>query len=159
MIKIASFSIDEAEAANAFMEKHTPLTNKENALSGIQLNMGSIVIFYEDGVFNYQNLIDRKQTEIINKIQSIELHKGLLVEEKKKIKTIAPKGYKSTLTQNELVELCKADGSTHVMAKDRAGMIIAAENQILMSTKTISLSMEDIETYKAQVEEYKKITA
>lgn len=153
MIRLKSFPIEKADEASEFMEKHTPLTTERSP--GIQLNMGHIVITYDDGEVNYRNFVDKFRNLIGKEIETIELHKHNIVRNNALIKEITPKGYKRNLSDKELLELCKAEGDEYQTAKDRTKAIIETENSNIITAKSITHSQKEIELYKRTIESYK----
>lgn len=155
MMRVKSFPIEDAEKASEFMTIHMPLNR--DGQPGIQLNMGHIVIFYDDGVFNFNNLVDKFRNLIGKEIETIELTKHNISRNNSNLKEIKPKGYKNSLTDKELIELCEKEGDSKEIAKQRVAAIIEIEGQNLVSAKGISHSFNEISLYESTIATYAKM--
>lgn len=152
MLRVKSFKIEDADAASAFMVEHMPLTR--DGQPGIQLNMGHVVIFYDDGVFNFNNLVDKFRNLIGKEIEIIELTKHNISRNNSTLKELKPKGYKKSLSDQELLELCESDGDSPEIAKQRVEAIIETEGQNLLHAKTVQHSFKEIELYEKTIAGY-----
>lgn len=152
MIRVKSFPIDQSDEASEFMREHTPFTTERQ--SGLQFNMGYIVITYDDGIFNFKNIVDKFRNLIGKEIETIELQKHNILRNNHTIDELKPKGYKKTLTDKELVDLCQAEGDDFRTSKDRVKAIFEVENSNLISAKTIQHSLNEISLYEKTISAY-----
>lgn len=152
MMRVKSFPIEDADKASDFMTAHMPLNR--DGQPGIQLNLGHIVIFYDDGVFNFNNLVDKFRNLIGKEIETIELTKHNISRNNSNLKEIKPKGYKNSLTDKELIELCEKEGDSPEVAKQRVEAIIEIEGQNLIAAKSISHSLNEISLYEKTIGGY-----
>ena len=149
MIKVRTFKLSDYEKANKFLEEHRPFTTEKS--SGLQLNDGHLVIFYDDGVLNpihvkqkFVDLMQKEEENIALFSHNLTRHINLLQE-------TAPKGYKKNLKDTEIRTLCEAEGNPPKNARERTEAIIELENQILMTSHSISHSEKEIELYKKTI--------
>ena len=159
MIKIKTFTHEQAEEANKFMFEHTPISSEREGISGgIKLTPNYIVLLYEDGEFNYQSMIDKNRALIVGEIAKIETFKTEVMKHSLELKKYAPKGYKKGLSDDDLLLLCKeeegSDSSAHKRAKVRVEAIAEIENKLLMAHKTIEQAMGEIEIYEKSIKKY-----
>lgn len=152
MIRIKSFEISKADEASEFMANHTPLTTEKSP--GIQLNMGYIVIMYDDGIFNYKNVVDKFRNLVGKEIETIEVSKHDIKRNNHTIQELKPKGYKKTLTDKELLVLCQAEGDDYKTAGNRVAAIIEVENKNLMAAKTVQHCLAEIKLFEQTLESY-----
>ena len=154
MLRIKTFPVAESEAANEFMESHMPLTTDK--MSGIQLNMGSIVVFYDDGVFNYKHIVQKFKSLATKEIEEIIYTEDKLARAKGMLEQTIPSGYKETLTEQEVLTLCLAEGDTKEQAKVRMEGIAMQENDIKMLVHQIMEARENIKKFEASAKKYAK---
>lgn len=152
MIRVKSFKIEDADKASEFMVGHMPLNR--DGQPGIQLNLGYIVIFYDDGVFNFNNMVDKFRNLIGKEIEIIELTKHNISRNNATLKELKPKGYKKSLTDEELLALCEAEGDAPEIAKQRVEAIAETEGQNLISTESIQHAFKEIGLYEKTIAGY-----
>lgn len=150
-LRIKSFEIaTQTKEADEFLSQNKPITN-----GGIQLNMGYIVVIYEDGVIN-MNSFPKKFQELIGKeIETIEEAKHKIVKNNFTIKEIAPKGYKETLKDTELRDLLVAEGNDFKTAKEKIEAIVECENSNRLCVANITRSQNEIKLYEQTIKSYK----
>lgn len=154
MIKLRSFPFDKTGEANEFLIDHTPFTTEKG--SGIAYTPTHIMITYDDGIFNYNNIVNKFKSLIGKEIEMIELNKHQIKKNNYYLKELAPKGYKKNLTDKELFELCKAEEGEngYKKAKERTNSIAELENNNLMCSHTVMNSMREIELYEETIKSY-----
>lgn len=104
MIKIKSFNLDKADEASDFLIDHTPLTTDKQ--SGIAYTVSHIMVMYDDGVFNYKNIVNKFKNLIGKERENIALNTHELARNKFNLKKRVPKKYKSGLSTEEILKLC-----------------------------------------------------
>jgi hypothetical protein len=160
MIRIKSFSIAESDEANKFMETHTPTISQApggGVQRGIQINMGYIIIFYEDGEFSYQSLYDKTRAAIVNAKENVEIRREEIVNNTNALEALAPAGYKPNMPDKDIMELCKKEGATEQQAKDTISAIAELENKNLMAAATIKKWLDEIAQAEKFAKQYKKL--
>lgn len=108
MIKIKTFEIKEAEAANKFMAEHPPRSTEKQ--SGLVFHNGSIVIIYDNGEVNPKD----REGVITTQLEG-DRSKLLLVEQQLKMAEISladikPKGYVEGMSHNKIKDLLTKNG-------------------------------------------------
>jgi IS1 family transposase len=152
MIKIKSFPLDKADEASDFLIEHTPLSTEKQ--SGIAYTVSHIMIMYDDGVFNYKNMVNKWRNLIGKEIETIEVNKHQIKKNNRYIADLAPKGYKQSMTDVELVKLCEEEGDKHSKALERVKAIVEIENNNLMCSHTVMNAMKEIELYEESIAGY-----
>lgn len=153
MLKVKSFPLDKTDEANLFMETHLPLTTDK--MNGIQINMGYLVVFYDDGILNKKHIVQKFQSLISKEEEEIILTKDKIARLRNLIQKTVPAGYKDNLTDNQLLELCIVQGDSNVVKKGqeksdaamRVEGIILQENDLKMQVGHITDCQENIKMF------------
>lgn len=152
MLRVKSFPLEKTDEANAFMEDHMP--HSTDKMSGIQINMGHLVIFYEDGILNQKHLAQKFQSLISKEQEEIVYSKDKLMRLRKVIKKTVPKGYKETSTDEEVLALCMEEGDSKQDAKRRVEGITLQENDLKMQVAHVMECEDNIQMFEESMKLY-----
>lgn len=158
MIKLKTFSIEQAEEANTFMKKNPPRSTDKQ--SGIIFHNGSIVIIYDDGVDNDYEIVGTIRGEIEGATKRLFIIEHKVRTAKLALEKIKPEGYVSGMTNSKLRDLLKAQTGDKYIPADKLDSMqaqIESLEQTLMidahETERINL---ETDAYRAMLKEYGK---
>ncbi len=154
MVKFKYFAWKDQDKANKFLEERSYVVSKEDNFSGLKQVPDGIVIWYEDGIYNWTHSIQRAEALIVTSMANIEYHGGQIENSKRILKRLIPKGFKKELDHNEVINLLKSEGLTHDQAKERLDAIVQEENNQLSSAVSIENLKEDIDRYERDIQRY-----
>ena len=116
MIKIKSFPLRKHEDANEFLLTHPSRSTEKQ--SGIVFHNGRIVIIYDDGIENPEDLkgkvrgeIDGDRSKLMLIQHSLEQAKSALREENLELASRSPEGYEHGMKDEQIRLLLKKDAS------------------------------------------------
>lgn len=150
MIRVKTFKLEDTDKADEFIAKNKPI-----AQNGIQLNMGHIVVIYDDGIMHPQYLLRTHQDKLNTELTKKDSAQFNIMFNEAFISKFAPKGYSNKLTDIEVKRLFEKDGVESTKARDLTKIIFAKRNSILQEQANIHDCDLQIACLSEIIKEYK----
>lgn len=157
MLKLKSFTLDQLDEANDFIEKNPPRSTERQ--SGLIFHEDRLVVIYDD----YRvNLLDKKNITYAlyeKELQTLIVTEPKLEITKRELKAITPPEFEEGDSKNVLESKLRAKN----MSKDDINYLInhllAFQSNIVLNTATIEGCKENIAYYEELLTSFDENTA